>query len=588
MNRAMSRVAKISSVRQHAGLRRARRFTRLAVGSLLCAFGGYGCSVDTLESADHAPSKNSCEVQADCSAGSSCQANVCRQAQGEIDTVLLAITPASTTLGIGGLRFLVPLSGLRDGGQQFEVGLVAPSIVGGTVTRQGAAVNCDVHVTFTPVERVLGLSPDEYSAVTSGGRLSASIPAGTYEVYVQAPSSPAPSGCDVVPRLYRQVDVGAGVFQLPLELGEPSTLALSFIAQAHDLGGWRVAVLDSRSGRMLSPERTLDSVMLTEGSYALELPFNEVAGEPVAGQELIQLRPPVGVVAPTLIWKREGLEVFAPGELGMDLSQVSFEMGSYIGFVDGPDRTQQAATLTFTSIKLDGLADGVLGSFSVSTSADDSGAFAIESIPLGTYRVQVTPAEDSGLGSREVEVAVTAKGQGGATILLEARSAIAGTVSFDQPGAPAVAGATVQAVASPRPGEFDAFHAALGETPFVPRATSGVTSQAGTFRLDADPGTYNISVRPPAGSNLPWLVRTNVVVPLQSGGLGSLEIKAPVLQSGRVRLNDVAVAGAAVRAYAYLGSSGYVASREKAQSVVAVGEAYTDDDGLFLLALPSE
>src|SRR5690606_6280422 len=213
---------------------------------------------------------------------------------------------------------------------------------------------------------------------------------------------------------------------------------------------------------------------------SLDLPFNEVAGEPVAGQELVQLRPPVGVIAPTLIWKREGLEVFAPGQLAMDLSQVSFEMGSYTGFVDGPDRTQQAATLTFTSIKLDGLADGVLGAFNVSTSSDDSGAFAIESIPLGTYRVKVTPAEDSGLGSREVEVEVTAKGQGGATILLEERSAIAGTVLFDQAGAPAVAGATVQAVASPRAAEFDAFHAALGEAPFVPRATSGVTSQTGT------------------------------------------------------------------------------------------------------------
>ncbi len=558
----------------------------LSVGILALAFAG--CSVNTLEDADTAPTQNSCETQADCSAGATCEGSVCRTSAGAIDGVLLAITPATTTQTVGGIRFLKSLTGLREGGQNLALKLDAPSTVTGTVTLGGEPVPCDVHVMFTPVDRVLGLAPDEYSSNTSGGKLSTSIPEGTYEVYVRAPSNSDLESCPVVPRLYRSIPVPSGVVDLPLMLGEPSMLSLSFIANGVNLEGWRVSVMDSESGRLLSNELTLAPQMLSDGTYGLEIPFNEVPDDGQRGQELIQLRPPADVIGPTVLWKREGLEVFAPGELAMDLSKVSFEMGSYSGFVEGPDRKQQAATLTFTALTLDGLGEGVLGTFTTTTEADASGAFSIESIPLGTYRVQVTPPEDSHLGAREVEISVTPKGQGGSTIQLEARTPVAATVIFDQPGSPAVAGATVQAVASARQGVIGAFNLALGQAPFVPRASSGLTNQSGNFTLEADPGTFDISVRPPAGSGLPWFVRPNVTIPVPNNGLGVLTIAAPVVQTGVVTLNGEPISGASVKAYAYLGAEGYLPDRVDAVSVIAVGEAYTADDGTFRLFLPSE
>ncbi|MEZ4233842.1 MAG: hypothetical protein R3B89_32005 [Polyangiaceae bacterium] len=546
-----------------------------------------GCSVNTLEEAGSAPTQNSCETTADCSADASCVDSVCRKSQGALESVVLAITPSSTAQTVGGIRYLKPLTGLREGGQRFALELEPPSTIVGTVSVAGATAACDVHVIFTPVDRVLGLAPDEYSANTSDGKLSVSIPAGTYELYVRPVSNSDTEACPVVPVLYRSVPVPSGVVDLPLTLGEPSKLSLSFIAMDVDLEGWRVSVMDSESGRLLSNELALAPAMLSDGTYALEIPFNEVP-HGVRGKELIQLRPPADVVAPTVLWNREGLEVFSPGELSMDLSKVSFEMGSYSGFIEGPNRSQQAATLTFTSVSLDGLGDGVLGSFSTTAEADESGAFSIESIPLGTYRVQVTPPEDSGLGAREVEISVTPKGQGGSTIQLEARTPIAGSVVFDQPGSPAVSGAAVQAVASARQSSIDAFKLALGEAPFVPRASSGLTGPSGAFTLEADPGVFDISVRPPVGSNLPWLVRPNVTVPVPNNGLGVLTIPAPILQSGVVTSSGEPVVGASVKAYAYLGADGYLPDRSKALSVIAVGEAYTGDDGSFQLALPSE
>lgn len=567
-----------------------------ASGGLLAlafGFGQAGCGVEILDDASAVSSRNSCEKASECGSGASCSQGVCAFESGGLDALLLSVTPGTTTREVGGIRFLIPADGLSLASRQLELPLTPPAVVKGRVTERGASgeelpSSCDVHVTFTPVARVLGLPPEEHTGTTQGARLEANIPAGSYEVYVQGAQDESASRCELAPWLHRRIEVGSGVFELPLAKQEPHQLDISFLAGELDLSGWYLVVLDSKTGRTLSREVQLSAELLSEGAYRAELYYNPVAGDPVSGQELIRLRPPAGLAAPTLVWKREGLEVFSPGKAAVDLSQVKFQLGSYTGFVDGPDRTQQAATLVFSSISLDGLSDGVLGAFTTTTTADESGAFVIESIPLGKYRVQVLPTEDSGLGAREVTVSVTAQGQGGGTILLEARPSLAGSVVFDQLGFPAVSGATVHAVASPRQVEYDAFRAALGERPFWPRASSGVTDQNGTFKLRADAGIFDISVRPPAGSYLPWLVRTQVEVPLIKAGLGQLQIEAPVLHSGSVSLRGSPIAGASVRAYAYVGASGYVSTQEKALSVVPVAEAYTDEAGRFVLALPSE
>ncbi|MGE0325412.1 MAG: hypothetical protein AB7S68_24005, partial [Polyangiaceae bacterium] len=191
-----------------------------SLGILMLSFAG--CAVKTLDDASGAPTQNSCETQADCASGTSCEGSVCSSPEGEIDSVILAVTPTTTTQQAGGVRFLQAFSGLKQGGQLLPVELQPLSTVGGTVTSGGNPVACDVRVTFTPVDRVLGLAPDEYSANTSAGKMSLSVPEGAYEVYVRPLPDTDTTACPVIPKLYRSVMVPAGVFDLPLALGEPS------------------------------------------------------------------------------------------------------------------------------------------------------------------------------------------------------------------------------------------------------------------------------------------------------------------------------------------------------------------------------
>ena len=116
----------------------------------------------------------------------------------------------------------------------------------------------------------------------------------------------------------------------------------------------------------------------------------------------------------------------------------------------------------------------------------------------------------------------------------------------------------------------------------MPRASSSLTDEAGTFILAADPGVFDISVRPPVGSNLPWLVRPNVSVPVPNNGLGVLTIPAPVVQHGVVTLG-----GEPRTTAGELREVGELPNRSGAQSVIAVGETYTAANGSFQLVLPS-
>jgi hypothetical protein len=60
-----------------------------------------------------------------------------------------------------------------------------------------------------------------------------------------------------------------------------------------------------------------------------------------------------------------------------------------------------------------------------------------------------------------------------------------------------------------------------------PRATRGQTSSDGTFALFAGPGTYDLVVRPAAGSKLPWVVRTDVVVSASDLTREAFELSVP-------------------------------------------------------------
>jgi hypothetical protein len=123
----------------------------------------------------------------------------------------------------------------------------------------------------------------------------------------------------------------------------------------------------------------------------------------------------------------------------------------------------------------------------------------------------------------------------------------------------------------------------LAETDW-PRATSTITHADGSFSVPVDPipydfATYDVSVRPMAETRLPWIVYPGVVVTTAASQSAlALVVPAPTVL-GPLTIhdsNDVGVAQAVVRAYAFTSSTGPAAQ---------IGEALTDGAGTFEMFL---
>jgi hypothetical protein len=157
----------------------------------------------------------------------------------------------------------------------------------------------------------------------------------------------------------------------------------------------------------------------------------------------------------------------------------------------------------------------------------------------------------------------------------------------------------VQAVASPQSIRYDALQDTLDSATttklraaFIPRASAGGVGGNGEFALKADPGTFDITVRPNTDTGFPWLVMPNFPVTSISAGLGRLGTPLPVSYRGTVTVpgadGPTPVPSAVVRAYIYLKGSDYTADSENADSVLQIAETRAGTDGAFNLLVPAE
>jgi len=156
----------------------------------------------------------------------------------------------------------------------------------------------------------------------------------------------------------------------------------------------------------------------------------------------------------------------------------------------------------------------------------------------------------------------------------------------------------VQAVASTAPTQVDVLHQALGEVVVVPRAATARVEPGGDFELLADPGTFDVSVRPLAASGFSWLVVPSVAVgttgPTSAGAnLMTRALPLPVVYRGTVTLPGAGgapistVPGALIRAFVYTSAGVYTSEPTKADSVVQVAETRADTSGVFELLIPA-
>jgi hypothetical protein len=596
-----------------------------------------GCSVGALDRSAAERVQNTCEDSSECGDGF-CIDSIC-QASGAFNTVLFEVTPPAMSGRYTGVPFLktVYLNKVEVGG--VDLSLTSVATVTGTVgpdakrpCAAGGALTVPARITFTPTERLLGLAVAPY--ITSAaldpdsGRYEfrVRVPPGAYDIYVEPDAAAATGECPVVAQLYRRQVVAPALVELPLGLPEPRKLNVRVLwpeTQGPQLAGWTVDVVDPLQGQLISNTAVLDVPVESDAGYeyVVDVLYSPVTGGTSGedeGRELVRLKPPTEVSAPTLLMERAGLELFKAGEAVINqltqLPAVVEVQGQLVTATE--DHEPVRGTISVVATKIDGLNEGTIASFRRSFPTEVNGRFAVTLLP-GKYRVHAEPSRQldasvcsstatPGLGVTSVDWDINGSPlfQAGRTIEVPEMVLLTGEVFAPLTGEP-LAGSSLHAVPSPCATGAHALELAVGDAPYLPRSSSiAVCPADGRFAMAVDRGVYDVSLRPPEGSALPWLLAPSLVVEgAESAGvrdvridIGTVEPPLPVRYQGFVTVPRVSEAGAVndplpgsvIRAYAFVDADGRIASApEKAAWVMLLGETRAGDQGQFELFLPS-
>lgn len=614
------------------------------------------CSVDDLDAYADAPGENSCQNNSQCG-GQQCDARfaACVARQGDLDGVLLEIAPPTSVRGYGGFRFFQEQTDLARSSQDLDVVLPVVTQVTGQLatTDPDALANCPfagqttlpARVTFTPTEQVLGLNVVAYQGSTqvADGEYSfeLALPEGEYDVYIEpllevSEDTAIPTeGCLLVPQLSRGIVVSGDRVELTFNQATPLPLDVAVVAPS-GFQEWLVDLIHPVTGQVLSTRKALEQAT-DAAEYHAAIHYSLVTGTDYAstGQELVRLTPPEGLKEPVVLMSRAGLEVFTPGQAVIE------NLEPFGGFLDfevsvvqkGDSDTPVLGTVTFSATKLLDVADGVFTSFEVTAEIDVEGGASARLLP-GEYRVRTTPLPDSGYSASETTITVSSSSTEVQRIevprAVELRGrlglpggieSLIGTEVFVDPTALGDScDGSDGATCAPR---FDpVLSRALAEDPFLPRQAVGLVDEHARFAIDdvdcgaceADNGVlFDVSLRPPQSSRLPWFVKTPVAVAADLD-LGVLSLGYPVIHQGQLRVTDASCAspescvlpGALVSAYVLIDDTGEVVTDPAAlprcttvanttlsadgsrcvRAALKVAETRADDTGHFELLLP--
>lgn len=613
------------------------------------------CSVDDLETYSAAAAANGCENDAQCG-GQLCDARfaACVARRGELDGMLLEIAPPTSVRGYGGFRFFQDKTELGRSSQDLDVVVpVVTQVVGQLATTDPAALaNCPfagqttlpARVTFTPTEQVLGLNVVAYqgSTVVDDGEhfFEVALPEGEYDVYVEpvldtGEDVAIPSeDCVLVPQLSRGIVVSGDRVELTFNQATPVPLDVAVVA-SEGFQDWTVDLIHPVTGQVLSTREPLQ-LSAEASEYRASIHYSLVTGTDYAptGQELVRLTPPQGTQAPVVLMSRAGLEVFTPGQARIENLE---PFGSFVDFevsvVEKGSDAPVLGTVTFSATKLLGVADGIFTSLEVTAEIDIQGTAHARLLP-GEYRVRTTPVPDSGYSASQTTLAVSSSDSEPQRVevpgAVELRGrlglpggveSLIGTEVFVDPTA--VADDCDAGDATSCGQRFDpVLSRALAEDPFLPRQAVGLVDEDARFAIEeVDCGAcetgngalFDVSLRPPQSSRLPWYVKTPVAVAADLD-LGVLSMGYPVIHQGQLRVTDAScpspescvLPGALVSAYVLIDDAGEVVTDPAAlprcttiasdaealgatrcaRAALKVAETRADDTGHFELLLP--
>lgn len=596
-----------------------------------------GCSVTALAERERSIAVNRCEENQDCGPDLVCVEQQCRATGGQLTNLLVEVTPTDAKLA--GRQLFKMATGISPSGGNYALTLAGLASVNGWVygnVPQGCTVDFErpeamgmlrpatdgsipARVTFLPSERSFGLSARSLTANVAVKSLqdtysfSAQLAAGTYDLYVEPyrtvsvqsdPTTPQPPVCSLPPQLIRGVALEDGNTKLDLKLPSPTRLKLEvrWPEDTPTLNGWTVDMIEPFTGRVVSTVATLSMPTSSPGQqvYAVEFDYLPVAATPALTtvDEIVRLTPPNTVIAPTVLFQRSALELFARGSAVIDQLTPLQRPVAYEGqIVDAATHQPERANVTLVATELVGVPKGVLTSFVRSVETREDGTFSVDLLP-GTYHALVVPlstaastqAPFSSLQTT-IGVAVGPARQAGRALALERAMSINGSVLTSENGSGA-RGALVTAEVSPSSVNSNVFARALDKRPLIPRVSGAVIEDtAGSFTIYAESGVFDFSARPPEGSGFAWLVQPGIDLTQGPIALDGLSLPGPwhvtfnlALPSG----DSASLVGAHVRAYALLAEPHKLASSaETAVNVVPVGEGRVDERGDAALVLPA-
>jgi hypothetical protein len=595
--------------------------------SLLCLPLLGGCTISAVsESADGAR-PNSCSSDSECDESSQkCSAGICQAVNGSLESLLIAVTPPSDSAAPH-LTFVTELEKVPTAGGPIDLPVLRGAKVTGNLTLplsdcyptlpQDGPIkyptppdhSLPVSVLLLPRERLLGLPQQLY--VTSAHlqeadgtyKYSLQVPPGNYDAYFTLPKGQ--DGCVVPPQLFRGEKItGDTTLNYRASVRSQLYLHVSWPKGNPPLTGWTIDIVEPLDGKVISSEVVLGEPFDPNPKnddipfdYSVVLVYSTVNVRPDldlempnAAHDLVRFRPPAGLAAPTLLMDRTGFGLLGSSEPVLSAFTGYPAPVRLEGWVQrADDGSPVASDVTVVSTEIDGMAGGILSSFQRTVEVDESGQFALD-LPPGKYRVQAVPPEtnapaDDSLASLEElwtlspDVAV----QAGKVLELRTGIGFRGRSRFD--------GATVQARPSPAP--LLQFEEALsGEAVLNPRSRSAVV-EGTKFRVDTDPGRFDVSVRGAESLGFGWWVRPGLDITSDVQDLGFVELPVPTVltatATAAISNSAVLVAFGAVSAYAYLDeNSAYTRDPAKAASVVQVAETRADENGAFRLLIPAQ
>jgi hypothetical protein len=421
---------------------------------LVLAFAESGCAVSSAGISPSEVAFNQCTTDQDCGSSGSCNFNVCQGQSGELTSLLIAVTPPSTLVGVNSFTYFIDRTSgnaLGSGGSGLDLKITPALTVSGVVTIDPA---CDpgqsngdysipATVTFTPSQGAFGVPVDSFSAKSALGTNPApksyeyqqTMPAGEYDVYVK-PASDTTMGCPTPPRLFLN-EIVTSTFNFTLTA--PSTLNVNVtwpLAKAYVAGaemtdkaledpllGWTLDLIDQSTGRVLSTAQLLSDptsgfttltpptpgdTSVTYTSIPLvyahaSAPVKGVLTPVAPGTELLRLTPPVNdprfstsnvpYTAPIILAQLDGALVNSDGKPAnaQIVQTTSLATPVTVQFQTAlSDGTPMPAGVLVTAESIDGIT-GLSTAFSRSIQVGADGTGSVDLLP-GRYRVLASPA----------------------------------------------------------------------------------------------------------------------------------------------------------------------------------------------------